>query len=84
MLSRIKTFFLHSVTILWARLIALVGVLLAISGPFLDLVSAPAIKEQIQGVLDPKYVPFYAIAFAIMTELARRRSLSAASEKEEA
>jgi len=73
--ARIKAFFRHSVTILWARVVALIGLLFAFSDPLLDLVALPGVKDQVQAILDPKYVPFYLIAIAVVTELARRRSL---------
>jgi hypothetical protein len=82
--KRIKAFFGHSVTILWARLVAVIGLLLAFSDQLLDLFSMPGIKDQVQAVLDPKYVPFYLIAIAVVTELARRRSLPRSPEKESA
>jgi len=82
MSKRIKAFFRHSLTILWARCVALVGLVLAFSDPLLDLFSLPGVKEQIQAILDPKFVPLYLIAIAVVTELARRRSLSRAPGKE--
>jgi hypothetical protein len=82
--KRIKAFFRHSATILWARLVAVIGLLLAFSDQLLDLFSMPGIKDQVQAVLDPKYVPFYLIAIAVVTELARRRSLPRSPEKEDA
>ena len=73
--TRVKVFFRHSVTILWARIVALIGLLFAFSDQLLDLVALPGVKDQVQAILDPKYVPFYLIAIAVVTELARRRSL---------
>lgn len=81
--KRIKVFFRHSLTIFWARLVALIGLLLAFSDQLLDLFSIPGVKDQVQAILDPKYVPFYLIAIAIVTELARSRSLPRSPEKEE-
>lgn len=40
-----------------------------------DLLELPGIKESIQLLLDPRYVPYYIIAIALLTELARRRTL---------
>jgi hypothetical protein len=82
MWKRIKAFFGHSLTILWARLVAMIGVMLAFSDQLLDLFSLPGVKDQVQAILDPKYIPFYLIAIAVVTEIARRRSLPGSPEKE--
>jgi hypothetical protein len=82
MQKRIKAFFRHSLTILWARLVALVGLLLAISDPLLELFALPDVNNQVRAMLDPKYVPFYVIAIAVVTELARRRSLPNSPKKD--
>ncbi len=71
----IKALFAHSLTILWARCVALIGVMLAFSDQLVDLLGLPGVKDQVQAILDAKYVPFYVIAIAIVTELAHRRSL---------
>jgi hypothetical protein len=42
-------------------------------GGFFEL---PGIRENIQFLLNPSYVPYYIIAIALVTELARRRTLS--------
>jgi len=39
------------------------------------LFELPGIRETIQLLLDPRYVPYYIIAIAHVTELARRRAL---------
>lgn len=71
MWDKIKAAFKNSVTILWARLVALVGVLLA-SGQ--SLVADPNIDAAIHAVLKPQYIPYYVIAIGLITELARRRT----------
>ncbi len=81
-MQRIKACFRYSLTILWARIVALTGLLLAFSDPLLDLFSAPGVKDQVQAILDPKYVPFYVIVIAVVTELARRRSLPSEPERD--
>lgn len=61
--------FKRSLTILWARFLAVVGILLAI-------LTFPGVHESIVGsLLKPEYVPYYLIAIAVLTELARRRTL---------
>ncbi len=71
MWKKIKTWFKHSVTILWARLVALVGLLLAAGQ---SLLGDPNINSAVQSILQPKFIPYYVIAIGIVTELARRRT----------
>jgi hypothetical protein len=75
MWERIKAWFKHSATILWARIVGLGGFVLAALDATANLFELPGIRENIQLLLDPKYVPYYIIAIALMTELARRRTL---------
>jgi len=69
--EKIKIWFKHSVTILWARLVALVGQLLAAGQ---SLLGDPNINSAVQSILQPKFIPYYVIAIGIVTELARRRT----------
>jgi hypothetical protein len=71
MWEKIKSWFKHSVTILWARMVALVGLLLA-SGQ--SLLGDPNISSAIQSALQPKFIPYYVIAIGLITEIARRRT----------
>lgn len=71
MWNTIKTWFKHSVTILWARVIALAGLLLATGQ---SLVADPNVNSAVQTILQPKLIPYYAIAIGLITELARRRT----------
>ena len=73
--EKTKSWFKHSATILWARIVALGGVLFAALGTVGDVFDFPGVKENIQVLLDPHYVPYYMIAIALITELARRRTL---------
>lgn len=75
MWQRIKAWFKHSATILWARIVGLGGLVFAVLEATADLFELPGIRENIQLLLDPKYVPYYIIAIALVTELARRRTL---------
>ncbi len=72
MWEQIKTAFRHSVTILWARLLAVAGLLLAAGEQVLQ---DPNVASAVQAALQPKYVPYYVIAIGLITELARRRTL---------
>jgi hypothetical protein len=71
MWDKIKAWFKHSVTILWARAVALVGLLLATGQ---SLLGDPNINAAVQTILQPKFIPYYVIAIGIVTELARRRT----------
>ncbi|MFN3658073.1 MAG: hypothetical protein ACK4UO_12520 [Pseudolabrys sp.] len=67
----IKAWFRHSLTIVWARALSLAGLLLAAAEPLLQ---DPNMTYAIESALQPKYVPYYAIALGLITELARRRT----------
>lgn len=71
MWDKIKAWFRHSLTILWARGVALVGVLLAVGE---QLLQDPNVTSAIQSVLQPQFIPYYVIAIGLVTELARRRT----------
>lgn len=71
MWEKTKTWFKHSMTILWARLIALAGALMAAG---LNLLDDQNIRAAIQAALEPQYIPYYVIAIGFITELARRRT----------
>jgi hypothetical protein len=71
MWEKIKAAFKHSVTILWARVVALVGILLASGQGLLD---DPNVSGAIQSLLRPQYIPYYVIAIGLITELCRRRT----------
>ena len=71
MWDKIKTWFKHSVTILWARMVALAGLLLAAGQ---SLLGDPNISSAIQSALQPQFIPYYVIAIGLITELARRRT----------
>jgi hypothetical protein len=68
---RSKAWFRNSMTILWARIVAIAGLLLAAGQ---SLLADPNINGAIQQVLQPKYIPYYVIAIGLVTELARRRT----------
>ncbi len=71
MWDKIKAGFKHSVTILWARVVALAGVVLAMGQ---SLMSDANVNSAVQTILQPKLIPYYVIAIGVVTELARRRT----------
>ena len=71
MWAKIKAWLKNSVTILWARVVALGGLLLA-SGQ--SIVADPNVNGAIQQALQPKFIPYYVIAIGLITEIARRRT----------
>jgi hypothetical protein len=75
MWDKIKAWFKHSVTILWARVVALAGLLLASAQ---SLFADPNISGAIQSALQPKFIPYYVIAIGLITEIARRRTAGGA------
>jgi hypothetical protein len=71
MWDNIKGWFKYSVTILWARVVTLAGVLGAAA---LSLLGDSSITGAIQSLLQPQFVPWYVIGIGVITELARRRT----------
>lgn len=74
MWDKIKAWFKHSLTILWARVVALGGLLLGLAQA---LSVDPAINDAVHAALQPKFIPYYVIAIGLITELARRRTARA-------
>ncbi len=72
MWTKIKAWCKHSITILWARSVALMGLLLAAAQ---SVLADPTVTGAIQTALQPQYIPYYVIAIGLVTEIARRRSL---------
>lgn len=75
MLSRIKAWCRHSLTIAWAYLVGLASTLLSIVLLAAELLNAPELKAQIALALDPHTVAWVGLAVAVVTALARLRSL---------
>lgn len=71
MLDRIKTWFKHSLTIFWARLLVFCGIVLTIT---IDVSSDPTVNAAIQSILG-KYGLYWLIGIGIVTELVRRRTV---------
>jgi hypothetical protein len=74
MWAKIKASFKNSITILWARVVAFGGLLLALSQ---SLVADPNVNGAIQQALQPKLIPYYIIGIGLVTEIARRRTAKA-------
>lgn len=71
MWDKIKSCFRHSLTILWARVVAVAGLALALAQ---SVLADPNVDSAIQQALQPKYIPYWVIAIGVVTELARRRT----------
>ncbi|HET7849058.1 MAG TPA: hypothetical protein VFL51_08350 [Pseudolabrys sp.] len=71
MWNRIKSWFRHSLTIVWARAVAFAGVLLASAQA---VIADPNVNDAIHALLQPKFIPYYVIAIGLITEIARRRT----------
>jgi hypothetical protein len=71
MSDKIKGWFRYSLTILWARAVALTGLLLVAAQ---SVLSDPDVSGAVQQLLQPQYIPYYVIAIGLITELARRRT----------
>jgi hypothetical protein len=74
MSDKIKGWFRYSLTILWARIVALAGLLLAAAQSAL---ADPTVGGAVQQLLQPQYIPYYVIAIGLITDSragARRRS----------
>ena len=67
-----QKWFKYSATIVWARIVAFGGAFIVALGTFADLFDLPGIRENVQVLLAPRYLPYYIIVIAIVTELARR------------
>ena len=73
MWDKIKGRFENSVTILWARIQVLAGAAVAAA---VSLSGDPSIQDATRSALQPKFIPYYVIAIGLVTELARRRTVS--------
>lgn len=71
MWDSIKAWFKDSITILWARVVAVSGIALGIIGV---LSADPNFYAALQQAIPPQYWWVLMIAFGAITELARRRT----------
>lgn len=65
-----------SMTILWTRFCYLVGAVAGLLVTTADYFNAPGVADGIRQVMQPQYVALIGLAVAIITEMARRRTLS--------
>ena len=72
MWSETKSWFGNSLTILWARIQVLAGLLAAV---LMALATDPNVTGAIQIVLEPRFISYYVIAIGLITEIARRRTI---------
>jgi hypothetical protein len=79
--ARAAAAFHGSSTIFVARLTALGAASLEIASNGADILGAPGIRDAVQGIIPPSYWPMALLVFALVTELARRRSLLAGDQK---
>lgn len=79
MWEKIKAWFKNSLTIVWARAVAIIGILLAAGE---SLLQDPNITTAIQSMMQPKYIPYYVIAIGLITELARRRTVGKSTDEQ--
>jgi hypothetical protein len=79
MLTTLKSWCLHSLTIGWAYALVAAGALVEIVPAALDLASAPEMAEAIRGVIPAGWLGYYTIAIGVLTFAARMRSLKSSS-----
>lgn len=76
MLFRIKSFCLHSLTIAWGYVLAMIGGALAAVDNIGDALGDPSLKDQINAAIgDTKVASRILLGISIITILARLRSL---------
>jgi hypothetical protein len=64
-----------SATILWARFVALIGLLTLGLSSLAETLGAPGVSAAIQQYLQPQYVAAVMIGIAVITEVARKRTM---------
>lgn len=65
----------ESATILWSKLVAIIGVLIGGLDFVADYLEAPDVKSTLQSMVNPKYVGGFVLGVALITIAARLRSL---------
>ena len=76
MWAKTKSFFGNSMTILWARIQVLAGI---VTAALVTLAQDPNVTSSLQSALQPKFIPYYVIAIGLITEIARRRTIARVS-----
>ena len=62
----------HSATIVWSRVVAATSIVLGLLNYF---VSNDSVHQALQNLMQPKFLPWYLLGVALITEVARRRTL---------
>ena len=76
--QRFMAVFKYSGTILWSRIVTFFGVLAGLAANAADWFGgSPQIQAAVHDVFDPKYVPWYLVGVALVTEYLRRRPVPA-------
>lgn len=76
MLAKIKAFCLHSLTIAWSYVLALVGGAMSVIDNIGDALGDPNLKEQVSAAIgDTRIAGRVLLGISIITILARLRSL---------
>lgn len=79
MFGRIKAFCLHSLTVAWGYLLAIIGGLMSVIDNIGDALGDPNLKDQVSAAIgDTKIASRVLLAISIITILARLRSLKKA------
>jgi hypothetical protein len=79
MISRIKAFCLHSLTIAWGYLLAITGCVMAFIDNIGDALGDPALRDQLSAAIgDAKTTGRILLSISVVTILARLRSLKKA------
>jgi hypothetical protein len=80
MISRIRAACLHSLTIAWGYVLAVVGAVMSVVDNIGDALGDPGLKDQISAAIgDAKTTGRILLGISIITILARLRSLKKAS-----
>jgi hypothetical protein len=76
MLSRLKAFCLHSLTIAWSYVLAIVGGVMSVVDNIGDALGDPNLRDQISAAIgDAKTAGRILLGISVITILARLRSL---------
>ena len=65
----------ESATILWAKFVAAIAIIVGGMDYIADIIGAPEVKDAIQGVMNPKYVAGFLVAVALITVISRKRTM---------
>lgn len=76
-MNKIKSWCRNSLTIAWSYFLAVLSALLLLAPTLLDLVAIPEVTLLVHSVLPPQWLASYTASIALVTYLARMRSLKA-------